>query len=99
MKGIVKALTDYGYQQRVLQDILSILYYPGNEIMKSDDPVASDIVEEIRDLQSERGEALAMVRKLRLSMAAHPDYVSRENQEFVDYVNIADELIDKLTKK
>ena len=28
-------------------------------------------------------------------MRAHPDYMSGENQEFIDYVEMAEEMIDK----
>ena len=30
-------------------------------------------------------------------MKAHPDYVSGENQEFIDYVEMVEELINKAT--
>ncbi|MFV0382273.1 MAG: hypothetical protein ACK5KR_08665, partial [Breznakia sp.] len=40
-------------------------------------------------------ELLRVLQSLQLSMMAHPDYVSGENQEFIDYVDIAEEVINK----
>lgn len=41
-------------------------------------------------------EMLDLLNSMMLSMKAHPDYVSRNNQEFIDYVQMAEELIDKV---
>ncbi|MDH6308083.1 hypothetical protein M2451_002602 [Dysgonomonas sp. PFB1-18] len=40
-------------------------------------------------------ELLKTLQGMQLSMMAHPDYVSGENQEFIDYVDIAQEVINK----
>jgi hypothetical protein len=38
---------------------------------------------------------LKVLQSIQLSLKAHPDYVSGENQEFVDYVSIAEDVINK----
>lgn len=40
-------------------------------------------------------EMLHLLNNMMLSMKAHPDYVFRKNQEFIDYVQCAEELINK----
>lgn len=40
-------------------------------------------------------ELLRVVQSMQLSMMAHPDYQSGRNQEFVDYVDIAEDVIKK----
>jgi hypothetical protein len=40
-------------------------------------------------------ELLKTIQSMQLSMMAHPDYVSGENQEFIDYVSIAEDVINK----
>jgi len=40
-------------------------------------------------------ELLRVLQGMQLSMMAHPDYVSGENQEFIDYVESAEEVINK----
>lgn len=40
-------------------------------------------------------ELLKTLQGMQLSIMAHPDYVSGENQEFIDKVDIAQEVIDK----
>lgn len=40
-------------------------------------------------------ELLRVVQAMQLSMMAHPDYQYGRNQEFVDYVDIAEDVIKK----
>lgn len=40
-------------------------------------------------------ELLRTLQGIQLSLMAHPDYVSGENQEFIDKVDIAEEVINK----
>ena len=46
-------------------------------------------------LISKAPEMLHLLNSMMLSMKAHPDYMSGENQEFIDYVEMAEEMIDK----
>ena len=46
-------------------------------------------------LISKAPEMLHLLNSMMLSMRAHPDYMSGENQEFIDYVEMAEEMIDK----
>lgn len=41
-------------------------------------------------------EMLHLLNSMMLSIKAHPDYVSGNNQEFIDYVQMAEELINKV---
>lgn len=40
-------------------------------------------------------EMLHLLHNMMLSMKVHPDYVSGKSQEFIDYVDLAEELINK----
>ena len=46
-------------------------------------------------LISKAPEMLHLLNSMMLSMKAHPDYMSGENQEFIDYVKMAEDMIDK----
>lgn len=41
-------------------------------------------------------EMLHLLNSMMLSIKAHPDYVSGNNQKFIDYVQMAEELINKV---
>ena len=40
-------------------------------------------------------EMLHLLHNMMLSIKAHPDYINGKNQEFIDYVEMAEELINK----
>ena len=47
-------------------------------------------------LISKAPEMLHLLNSMMLSMKAHPDYMSGENQEFIDYVEMAEDMINKV---
>lgn len=51
------------------------------------------------DLSSKAPEMLRLLNSMMLSMKAHPDYVNGESQEFINYVEMAEELISSFRNK
>ena len=59
--------------------------------------IPEDVIRANATLIAAAPEMLHLLNSIMLSMKAHPDYVSGENQEFIDYVEMVEELINKAT--
>lgn len=59
-------------------------------------PIPEETIEANASLIAAAPEMLHLLNSMMLSIKAHPDFVSGENQEFIDYVKMAEELINKV---